>query len=60
MWAAAREVKPMMAFMGVRMIVSVRVIQKPGAADGWAAYDFQVKDTGIGMSQEFLPRPASG
>ncbi len=35
-------------------IVSVRVIQKPGAADGWAAYDFQVKDTGIGMSQEFL------
>ena len=35
-------------------IVSVRVIQKPGAAEGWAAYEFQVKDTGIGMSPDFL------
>ena len=35
-------------------IVSVRVIQKGAAADGRASYDFQVKDTGIGMSQEFL------
>ena len=34
-------------------IVSVRVIQKGSAAAGWASYDFQVKDTGIGMSKEF-------
>lgn len=35
-------------------IVSVRVIQKGAALEGWASYEFQVKDTGIGMSQEFL------
>ena len=35
-------------------IVSVRVLQKGAAAEGWASYEFQVKDTGIGMSQEFL------
>jgi len=34
-------------------IVSVRVVQKQEASDGWASYDFQVKDTGIGMSKEF-------
>ena len=35
-------------------IVSVRVLQKGAAAEGRASYEFQVKDTGIGMSQEFL------
>ncbi len=35
-------------------IVSVRVIQKGAAVEGRASYEFQVKDTGIGMSQEFL------
>ena len=35
-------------------IVSVRVVQKGAAAEGRASYEFQVKDTGIGMSQEFL------
>lgn len=35
-------------------IVSVRIIQKGNAPEGWADYDFQVKDTGIGMSKEFL------
>ena len=35
-------------------IVSVRVIEKPGAPDGWANYEFHVKDTGIGMSEEFV------
>ncbi len=34
--------------------VSVRILQKEVAAEGWASYDFQVKDTGIGMSKEFL------
>ncbi len=35
-------------------IVSVRILQKEYAPEGWASYEFQVKDTGIGMSQEFL------
>lgn len=35
-------------------IVSVRILQKENAADGRASYEFQVKDTGIGMSREFL------
>lgn len=35
-------------------IVSVRILQKGHVADGWASYDFQVKDTGIGMSREFM------
>ncbi len=35
-------------------IVSVRVLQKGGAQEGWAFYEFQIKDTGIGMSKEFL------
>ncbi len=35
-------------------IVSVRILQKGNAPDGWASYEFQVKDTGIGMSKEFL------
>ena len=34
-------------------IVSVRVIQKGTAPEGRAAYEFQVKDTGIGMTKEF-------
>lgn len=34
-------------------IVSVRILQKGSAQDGWASYEFQVKDTGIGMSKEF-------
>ncbi len=34
-------------------IVSVRILQKGNALDGQASYEFQVKDTGIGMSQEF-------
>ena len=35
-------------------MVSVRIRQKRNAPDGYAAYEFQVKDTGIGMSPEFL------
>lgn len=35
-------------------IVSVRILQKGNAPDGCASYDFQIKDTGIGMSKEFL------
>ncbi len=35
-------------------IVSVRILQKGNAPEGCACYEFQVKDTGIGMSREFL------
>ncbi len=35
-------------------IVSVRILQKENAPEGFASYDFQIKDTGIGMSREFL------
>ena len=34
--------------------VSVRVTEKPGAPEGCAAYEFCVKDTGIGMNEEFI------
>ncbi|WP_295741228.1 PAS domain-containing hybrid sensor histidine kinase/response regulator [uncultured Oscillibacter sp.] len=37
-------------------VVSVRVIEMPGAPAGWAKYEFRVKDTGIGMSEEFVSR----
>ncbi len=35
-------------------IVSVRIMQKGSASDGFASYEFQVKDTGVGMSKEFV------
>ena len=35
-------------------IVSMRITEKPGAAEGYANYEFSIKDTGIGMSQEFV------
>ena len=34
-------------------VVSVRIRQKENVSEGYASYDFQVKDTGIGMSKEF-------
>ncbi len=34
--------------------VSVRIIQSANAPKGYASYQFQVKDTGIGMSAKFL------
>lgn len=33
--------------------LSVRVVEKAGAPNGYASYVFQVKDSGIGMSKEF-------
>ncbi len=35
-------------------VVGVRILQKGTVQEGYVSYDFQVKDTGIGMSQEFL------
>ncbi len=35
-------------------MVSVRIIEKKGERAGYGSYEFRVRDTGIGMSQEFL------
>ena len=35
-------------------MVSMQVIEKPDAPAGYANYEFHVKDTGIGMSEEFI------
>jgi len=34
--------------------ISMLIQQKPGAPKGFANYEFRIRDTGIGMSQEFL------
>ena len=36
--------------------VSMRIVQKPTAPEGFASYEFHVRDTGIGMSQEFISK----
>ncbi len=35
-------------------VISIRVTERPGAPEGLAKYEFCVKDTGIGMSEEFV------
>ncbi|MCM1569440.1 MAG: ATP-binding protein [Roseburia sp.] len=35
--------------------ITFRVIEKEGAPEGSAGYEFCVKDTGIGISREFIP-----
>ncbi|MBD5129734.1 MAG: response regulator [Ruminococcaceae bacterium] len=34
--------------------ITVRIAEIPGAPEGYANYEFTIKDTGIGMSQEFV------
>ena len=34
-------------------MLSIRIIEKPGTANGYADYEFRVKDSGIGMGKEF-------
>ena len=41
-------------YTGAGGVVSMRITEKPGAPEGCAAYEFSVKDTGIGMSEEFV------
>ncbi len=41
-------------YTGAGGIVSVRIIEKAGAPKGCASYEFHIKDTGIGMSEEFI------
>lgn len=41
-------------YTGAGGMVSMRIIEKAGAPEGYANYEFYVKDTGIGMSKEFV------
>ena len=43
-----------MKYTGPGGTVSVRIIQTDDADEGYASYQFRIKDTGIGMSKEFL------
>lgn len=41
-------------YTGAGGMVSIKVIEKPGAAPGFANYEFHIKDNGIGMNEEFV------
>lgn len=41
-------------YTGAGGIISMRIIEKPGAPKGCANYEFHIRDTGIGMSEEFV------
>ena len=41
-------------YTGAGGTVSMQVTEKPGAPAGHANYEFRIKDTGIGMSEEFV------
>ena len=41
-------------YTGAGGIVSMRVTEKPGAPEGYANYEFVIKDNGIGMSEAFV------
>ncbi len=41
-------------YTGAGGTVSIRITEKQGAPEGSAYYEFSIKDTGIGMSQEFV------
>ena len=41
-------------YTGAGGTVSMRIAQRPGAPEGSATYEFSIKDTGIGMSEEFV------
>ncbi len=37
-------------------IISMRIRENPGAPEGFSNYEFHIRDTGIGMSKEFISR----
>ena len=41
-------------YTGAGGIISMRITEKAGAPDGFANYEFYIRDTGIGMSAEFV------
>lgn len=41
-------------YTGAGGTISMRITERPGAQKGYANYEFHIKDTGIGMSEEFV------
>lgn len=41
-------------YTGAGGMISMRIAEKAGAPKGYANYEFNVRDTGIGMSEEFV------
>ena len=41
-------------YTGVGGIITMRIIERAGAPEGYAWYEFYIRDTGIGMSEEFI------
>ncbi len=41
-------------YTGTGGIISMRITEKAGASAGYANFEFNIKDTGIGMSEEFV------
>lgn len=41
-------------YTGAGGMVAMRIIEKAGAPAGYANYEFHIRDSGIGMSEEFL------
>ena len=41
-------------YTGAGGIISMRITEKAGAPEGFANYEFYIRDTGIGMSAEFV------
>ena len=41
-------------YTGAGGMISMRITEKPGAAEGRADYIFTIRDTGFGMSEEFV------
>lgn len=41
-------------YTGAGGTINVRITEKSGAPEGFANYEFSIRDTGIGMSQEFV------
>ncbi len=41
-------------YTGAGGMVSVKVVERGGAPAGYANYDFHIKDSGIGMSEDFV------
>ena len=41
-------------YTGTGGLITVRVTEKPASQEGYAKFEFHIKDTGIGMSKEFI------
>lgn len=41
-------------YTGAGGLITVRVTERPASQEGYARFEFHIKDTGIGMSKEFI------